>query len=122
MGIDGIGKKGGIPDLPSTNPTEKAGSAKFGDALSAERAGGAEKTANTQQVGSSELSAVRDGRISLDTYLDQKVDKAVAGVSGLPKQQMDDIRRTLRAELMSDPELVKLVGKATGQAMPATDE
>jgi hypothetical protein len=124
MGIDGIGKKGGIPELPNTNTnaTDKTRSAKFGNALATERGAGAQKTTATAQVGSSELSAVREGRISLDSYLDQKVDKAVAGVSGLPKQQLEDIRRTLRAELMTDPDLAKLASKATGQTMPAADE
>ncbi len=71
------------------------------------------------QVGGASASAplqqLQAGDISLDQYLDTRVDSAVEHLEGkLPADQLDFVRQTLRQELETDPVLVELVRRSTG--------
>ena len=63
----------------------------------------------------SPLDRFRAGEIDLRGYLDLKVEEATAHLRDLPAAEMDDIKRTLREKLATDPELVSLVRQATGR-------
>jgi hypothetical protein len=129
MGIDGIGKKGGVqPGAPDATEQPKASQPKetsFRDKLAAiNQASSVQATAPTQgagAVGQRDLDEVRQGRMSVDAYLDRKVDQAVAPISGLPSHEMDAIRKSLRSSLLNDPELRSLAEQATGKTLPADD-
>ncbi|MBN1609570.1 MAG: hypothetical protein JW940_23260, partial [Polyangiaceae bacterium] len=61
------------------------------------------------------LERVRSGELSLDQYLDGRVQEAVQHLVGkLSPDQLDFVRETLREQLSSDPVLVELVGRAVG--------
>jgi hypothetical protein len=63
--------------------------------------------------GSDALERVHRGELSIDEYLDYRVDQAVQHLVGrLPAEQLDFVRQTLKEELGSDPMLVELVKRA----------
>lgn len=123
MGIDGIGKRGGVAGIhgPSASPVGAAKGAgesfashldRAGGAQAAERAGEAQATSLQQQL--------KAGQIDLNQYLDQKVERATQHLSALPPAALAEVKRLLRDELASDPGLRDLVQQATGQ-LPAAD-
>ena len=132
MGIDGIGKRGGLP------PTGGAGG--VGSAKDVGEVGGAERTGKTFEVedakkgapaasvdaaraaGPSLLEQLRAGQIDASTYVDKKVDEATAGLRGLAPSEVDAIKSVLRSQMASDPQLRDLFQQATGQAPPAPRE
>jgi hypothetical protein len=62
------------------------------------------------------LEQLRRGEIDLDRYLDVQVNAAMSHVSGgLPPAQLEFIREALREQIASDPVLVELVRRATGE-------
>lgn len=114
MGIDGIGG-GGLPPGGVGGPGGPSGpkgpaSTDFESGVEgAAPVGGASASAPLQQL--------QAGEISIDQYLDTRVDSAVAHLEGkLPADQLDFVRQTLRQELETDPVLVELVRRATGVA------
>ena len=58
---------------------------------------------------------MRSGELSLDQYLDGRVQEAVQHLVGkLSPEQLDFVRGTLREQLSSDPVLVELVQRTVG--------
>ena len=109
MGIDGIGKPGpgGAPGVGGPGST---GSVR-GESFQVERASGAQGA-----EGSASLRALERGELSLDQYLDARVDGAVRHlVEKLPADQLDFVRQSLREQLATDPVLVELVRRTTGR-------
>ena len=106
MGIDGIGRPGpgglGAPGGVGGpgGPKRVSGDTFRIDAeATVERAGGSDA-----------LERVHRGELSIDEYLDGRVDEAVQHLVGrLPAEQLDFVRQTLREQLSSDPVLVELV-------------
>jgi hypothetical protein len=113
MGIDGIGQGGGTPKV-GPGPASISGpeSDKF-ELLpeSVERSGGAEL-----------LDQVQRGEIRLDAYLDVRVANAVGHLEGkLSQEQLEFVKEELREQLRSDPVLIELVRRATGQSPETQD-
>jgi hypothetical protein len=55
--------------------------------------------------------------MSLDEYLDERTERALDHVRGkVDDEMLETIRVTLREQLRSDPVLIELVRKATGQS------
>lgn len=108
MSIDGIGKRSGV--LPGANAPGVApakGSFEIG-------AGGGAASAGTA-AGSDAFSALERGEISVEQYLDARVESAVAPLlSRLSPDQLEFVRGELRQALETDPVLVELVKKTTG--------
>ncbi|MCL2723211.1 MAG: hypothetical protein FWD69_02135 [Polyangiaceae bacterium] len=134
MGIDGIGKSGGLPPTPdmqgtgavgSTHAPSKAFHVERGDATGAQAT---DKTAGTEHAGgvgaadtASPLARLRAGEIDVNGYVDLKIDQATSRLKGLSPSKLEDIKSVLRDQMMTDPELVDLVHRATGQ-MPKPPE
>lgn len=117
MSIDGIGRPprppGGIG--PAEGPQPAGG---------AEKAFQVERSAEAQAVSSSSaaLTRLEKGEISLDQYLDARVDDALAPlVARLAPEQIEFVKSSLRAELATDPVLQELVKRVTA-AVPASTE
>ncbi len=110
MGVDGIGKSGGIGASrgieapPSTEPSPA-------DSFSVEpgaEAGGA--------VGPDELAQLQRGELTVEQYLDARVQDATRHiVDSLPADHLDFVRKTLRAQLESDPVLTELLRQTIGR-------
>jgi hypothetical protein len=107
MSIDGINRPGGPGSIP---PSGGVGPA---DADVAET----DSSAPVASAGSSALSALDKGEISVDEYLDHKVAEATSHLQGkLNAEQLQFVTETLRAELSDDPVLVELVRRTTAGA------
>jgi len=111
MSIDGIGKRGGIaPGASVPGAAPAAGSFEVGAA----EAAGAPEAAS----GSDAFQALERGEISVDQYLDARVESAVAPLlSRLSPEQLEFVRAELRSALTTDPVLVELVRKTTSGAV-----
>jgi hypothetical protein len=109
MSIDGIGKRGGVlpgADTPGVAPAK--GSFEIGPSTGVAGAGSA-------AGGSEAFSALERGEISVEQYLDARVESAVAPLlSRLSPDQLEFVRGELRQALETDPVLVELVKKTTG--------
>ncbi len=124
MGIDRIGKGG--PAGGAQPPVE------ISKTKQAERpfeVGRSERKEPSTHVAGAEatqaktpLERLRAGEVDLPGYLDLQVEKATAHLAGLGPAQLDVIKKTLRAQLASDPALVDLVKQATGAAPPPADD
>jgi hypothetical protein len=121
MGIDRIGK-GGAPPAPDTKGTEsleKKGAVDKPFAANLERPDAAKQASATEAAqaaqASSPLARLRAGEIDVNGYMDLKVDEATHGLQGLPRAELDEIKRVLRDQLATDPGLTDLVRTATGQ-------
>ena len=111
MGIDGIGKPGG----PQPGAVEGIG----GGTSEVDSASGdfsLDRVSETHQAeASSALGQFERGEISLDDYLNGRVDNAVAHLSGaLSTEQLNFVKEQLREQLSSDPVLSELVRRTTG--------
>lgn len=120
MGIDGIGKGGGLPPSPDAQGASGAGkvsSTTQGRTFDVERASPA-TVGSTEGAGAldptSPLGRLRAGEIDVDGYVDLKVDEATANLHGLSPDELADIKSALRAQLATDPGLLDLVRGATG--------
>jgi hypothetical protein len=114
MPIDGIGKPPSIPPPGGATSTGGA-SAPRGDDF---RVG----TAAPTGVAQSDLGRLERGEIGLEAYLDARVGEATKHLEGrLARAELEFVRRTLRAELESDPVLVELVRRATGRTAGAEE-
>lgn len=113
MGIDGIGQGGGASKIGS-GVTSVGGpdGEKFEVATEGvERSEGAEL-----------LEQVQRGEVQLDAYLDVRVQDAVGHLEGkLSPEQLEFVKEELREQLRSDPVLMELVRRATGQLPEAQD-
>jgi len=62
---------------------------------------------------SAELQQLRDGRISLDAYLDVQVERAVRHLSGqVSARRLELIKGVLREQIVSSPALIELMKRA----------
>jgi len=115
MSIDGIGR----PPRPPNGAEPVGGPAAAGGAEPFE----IKRSAETQALAPTGLLAeLERGALSLDQYLDARVEDALAPLAQrLAPEQVEFMRSSLRAELASDPVLVELVRRVTG-AVPATTE
>jgi hypothetical protein len=114
MSIDGIGKRAGItgPAAPGAQPAR--GSFEVGGAEAAE------PLDSVAASGSDAFLALERGELSVEQYLDARVESAVAPlVSKLSPEQLEFVRGELRSSLETDPVLVELVRKTTGTASSA---
>jgi hypothetical protein len=108
MGIDGIGRGSGVP--PSVNSTVGVGAA-TGDKfeLGVKQIDGA--------AGVDLLEQVQKGEVGLDQYLQTRVDDAVRHLeSTLTTEQLSFVKQELLEQLRSDPVLIELVRRTTGQS------
>src|SRR5688572_22775221 len=114
MSIDGIGKRGGVTPGASVPDTAQApGSFELGKA---------EGTGAASPVGpaSDAFLALERGEISVEQYLDARVEGAVMPLlARLSPEQLEFVRAELRAALSTDPVLLELVRKTTGGAVSA---
>lgn len=118
MSIDGIGRPPGGPGGvgPLGGPAKPNVS---GEGFQVERGAAASGAAPA----SDPLSRLQSGEISVDQYLDARVEDAITHlVSKLPAEQLEQIRSSLREQLESDPTLVELVRRATSVTPPASTE
>jgi hypothetical protein len=114
MPIDGIGKPPSVPPLGGTAAPSGAG-APSGEAF---RVGA--PAASSASGG--DLGRLERGELGLDAYLDARVGEATKHLEGrLGGAELDYVKKTLRAELESDPVLVELVRKATGRTPGAAE-
>lgn len=112
MSIDGIGKRGGV--------TPGASVPGAGPAAGSFEVGGADAAGAPDAVGgaSDAFLALERGEISVDQYLDARVESAVAPLlSRLSPEQLEFVRAELRSSLTTDPVLVELVRKTTSGAV-----
>lgn len=107
MSIDGIGR----PPVPpgAGGPTEGASAPASGQATF--------KISESSQAAPSALGPLERlerGELSLDQYLDARVDEALAPFeSKLPTEKLEFLRNALRAELETDPVLSEYVRRAS---------
>src|SRR3954462_13612994 len=119
--VDRIGKGGGV--LPTAAPSGVEQKGAVDKPFQVER-GEAPKPAdavgNVQHT--TPLARLRAGEIDVNGYVDLKVDEATSGLKGLAPGQLDDIKKTLRDQMATDPALVDLVRAATGQTPKLPEE
>lgn len=132
MGIDRIGKGGGLP--PTSGLGNEAGTSGVkgtGATFELERPGAIDgKTAQAASAvsgagavdASSPLGRLQRGEIDLDRYLDLKVEGATAKLQGLSADELASIKDMLRDQMATDPQLVELVRNATGQLPKPSEE
>ena len=111
MSIDGIGKRGGIaPGAPAPGAAPAPGTSfEVGAPAAPSTTAGAEA--------SDAFQALERGELSVDQYLDARVESAVAPLlPRLSPEQLEFVRGELRNALETDPVLVALVRKTTGAA------
>jgi hypothetical protein len=113
MSIDGIGKRGGVP-LGSPAPGTPATTGSF------EVGANVPTAAPDAATGASDaFTALERGEIGVEQYLDSRVESAVGPLrSRLSPEQLEFVRAELRAALETDPVLVELVRKTTGNVVP----
>ena len=123
MGIDRIGKGGGVPPgadgVGDAAPAEKTGKTfEIGEAEGATKAGGTASAAGVTTTQPTALDRLRAGEVDVNGYIDLKVDAATAHLKGLPVDQMESIRSMLRSQIATDPMVKELFEQAIGQALP----
>jgi hypothetical protein len=113
MSIDGIGKRSGVApgaSVPGAPPAQ--GGFEVG--------GAAATSPVAATAGSDAFQALERGELTVDQYLDARVESAVSPlVSKLSPEQLEFVRGELRSALETDPVLVELVRKSTGRASSA---
>jgi hypothetical protein len=112
MSIDRIGKREGAQGI-SPSP----------DAVPSAPTGGTFKVERPTSVrATAALDRVRSGEMTVEQYLDLKVEAATAHLAGpATPEQLSFIKNSLREQLAADPVLVDLVRAATG-SMPTPRE
>jgi hypothetical protein len=107
MSIDGIGKRSGIAPGATAAGAEPT--------RAAFEVGGA--SAPSAAEGSEAFLALERGELSVEQYLDARVESAVGPlISKLSPEQLEFVRGELRSALETDPVLVELVRQSTGRA------
>jgi len=108
MIIDGIGKRGGVTpgaSVPGVAPAQ--GSFELGASAAVSAPTGVASTSDA-------FLALERGEISVEQYLDARVESAVTPLlSRLSPEQLEFVRAELRSSLTTDPVLVELVRKTT---------
>lgn len=128
MGIDGIGRGGGLPPGATGMPgadgvASKEGASKPFEASRVEGADRTARAATTEGVSpESPLGRLRSGAIDVDGYVDAKVDEATVSLNGLSSAELEDIKGLLRDQVRSDPAFAELVRSATGKLPTPPEE
>ncbi len=139
MGIDGIGNRGGAGGIGGGGnvggagaPTKAEPTKAFethldetsatGAAQQTGAAAGATSTTGVAPTEASPLSRLKAGEITVDQYVDLKVDQATAHLPPLPAGQKDALRDALRSQMTSDPALTDLLKQATGSVPQPSEE
>jgi hypothetical protein len=77
---------------------------------------GSTAPARKHSEGSEALVRLRRGEVTLDAYLDFRVEESLKALRGLvPPAALEIARETLRAELVADPVLVELLKRLTAR-------
>ncbi|HMA95521.1 MAG TPA: hypothetical protein VKP30_22685 [Polyangiaceae bacterium] len=64
---------------------------------------------------SESLQKLKRGELSLDAYLDERAEEALAHVKGrVPEETLENLRFVLRERLRHDPVLIEMVRRTTG--------
>jgi hypothetical protein len=80
---------------------------------------GAAKLSVVQRPGSESLEKFRAGELTLEQYLDERVEKSLAHIKGkVTANVLAQVRETVRESLRTDPVLVESVRQTTGQVLP----
>jgi hypothetical protein len=116
--VDRIGKGGGVPPTATPSGVDKKGAVDKPFQVEAPKP--TEAVGNVQHT--TPLARLRAGEIDVNGYVDLKVDEATSGLKGLAPGQLDDIKKTLRDQMATDPALVDLVRAATGQTPKLPEE
>lgn len=107
MSIDGIGR----PPVPPAagGPTQGASAPASG-----EGAFQVQKGSSVAPTAKGLLERLERGELSVEQYLDSRVDEAIAPFQAhLSPEKLDFMKNALRAQLESDPVLIELVRRAT---------
>ncbi|HEY4102649.1 MAG TPA: hypothetical protein VGM44_02120 [Polyangiaceae bacterium] len=116
MGIDGIGKPPGA-SIGSVGNVQGGEAPRGAEPFAVDRSA----PASPSERISTALSSLQRGELSLDQYLDGRVNEATNHLVGkLSPDQLDFVKQSLREQLATDPVLIELVQRTTG-ASPATD-
>jgi len=116
MGIDRIGKGPPAGAVAPEVASKVGDAAKVGAEAEPFRV---EKGAPVQGAAPASLERVRSGDISMEQYLDTKVNEVTSHLADrLTPEQMAFVRDNLREQLSTDPVLVDLVKAATGTVPP----
>ncbi len=119
MGIDGISKKGPTPPTAPT-PSEAGTKATF---VVGGPSGPVPTTVGPlDEASRAMLDGVRKGDVTLDAFVEHRIETATAHLRHLPPGQLEGIRAELRSRMVTDPSLVELLRQATGQVLPADPE
>ena len=116
MGIDGIGG-GGFPPGGVGGPNGPGGPKGAGKSdFSVPGTEGPEQVEGAN-ASTTALERLQSGELNVDEYLDLRVSDATAHLQGsLGPEQLEFVRQSLREQLQTDPVLVELVKRATGQS------
>src|SRR5450432_969237 len=113
MGIDGIGKPPGV-SIGSVGGAQTADPVRASEPFAIDRSASAPPSARI----SAELSSLQRGELSLDQYLDGRVNDATSHLAGkISPDQLEFVKQSLREQLATDPVLVELVQRTTGSAL-----
>lgn len=117
MSIDGIGKRGGVvPGAGASETSPAHASFEVGATEAASQATGAAGASDA-------FLALERGEISVDQYLDARVESAVQPLlARLSPEQLEFVRAELRSALTTDPVLIELVRKTTSGALGSASE
>lgn len=111
MSIDGIGR----PPIPPGGAGPVAGSSPTSGATETFQIAPAEGA--QPSAAPSPLSRLQSGELSVEQYLDLRVDEAVAPLAArLGPADLEMLKSSLRAQLETDPVLIELVRRATGSS------
>jgi hypothetical protein len=117
MGIDRIGKGGGVGKPPEIGGP--SGAKETGRPFEVQKAE-APKPADAVNK-AAPLERLRAGEIDINGYVDLKVEEATAHLKAMPANELDAIRKMLRDQMATDPALLDLVKSATG-SVPSLPE
>lgn len=121
MAIDRIGKGAKTtPEIAGSGSVDRRGPAESFTVDRGDASKGIDKTAGADAT--SPLARLRAGEISVDGYVDLKVDEATKGLVGLSPAELQDIKKVLRDQMATDPALVDLVRAATGSSATEPSE
>ena len=119
MGIDGIGKGGAPPPATGIDRSSSPSAGEIGSSSAEFKVG---KATATEAVAPASLDQVRSGAVTINQYLDRKVNEATSHLTGrLNAEQLSFVRNSLREQLSSDPALIDLVKAATGHLPPRNE-
>jgi hypothetical protein len=111
MSVDGIGKP------PTPDVSGPAGAPSASAAVPSQPFRVEQPPAAAPARVSEALASFSRGEITLDQYLDQRVEDASAHLEGvISPAQVDFVKQSLREQLETDPVLVELVRRTTASA------